>query len=118
MSIFQKAEKHPQRLKMLIFGESGTGKTTTSLHFPNVALIDTEKGTEYYGEHFDFFRTQTSDPDKINAALLELLKEPGDFKTIVIDPFIALYDSIIAKRERQQKIKLGNPEYQIQPLTI
>jgi len=81
-----------------------------------VALIDTEKGTEYYGEQFDFHRIQTSDPDKINAALIDLLKEPGDFKTVVIDPFIALYDSIIAKRERQQKIKLGNPEYQIQPL--
>ena len=56
MTLFQKANKVPRRLKMYIYGESGTGKTVTSLHFPSVACIDTEKGTDFYGEIFDFQR--------------------------------------------------------------
>lgn len=116
MSIFEKAEKHPQRLKMYVFGDTGTGKTVTALHFPGVAFIDTEKGTEYYGEYFDFHRIQTSDPDKINGALDELLENPGNFKTVVIDPFPHVYDAILEKRLRHQRRKTGSPDYQIQPL--
>jgi len=81
-----------------------------------VAFIDTEKGTEYYGEHFDFHRIQTQDPDKIHAALDELLVNPGSFKTVVIDPFNNVYDAIIDKRMRMQKLKTNNPGYEIVPL--
>tara|TARA_Y100000004_G_C8951534_1_gene428741 strand:+ start:1581 stop:2507 length:927 start_codon:yes stop_codon:yes gene_type:complete len=116
MSLFTKAEKVPKRLKMYIYGETGTGKTVTSLHFPNPAVIDTERGTEYYGEFFDFHKIETSDPDEANAAIDELLKKPSGFKTLVVDPFTALYDGILEQQLTKMKVKTGNPNYTIQPL--
>ena len=44
MSLFAPAEKEGKRLKMYVFGGSGTGKTVTSLKFPNPVMIDAEKG--------------------------------------------------------------------------
>ena len=116
MSLFTKAEKIPKRLKMYIYGETGTGKTVTSLHFPNPAVIDTERGTEYYGEFFDFQKIETNDPDEANQAIDELLKEPNGFKTLVVDPFTALYDGILDQQVSKMRVKSGNPNYQIQPL--
>jgi len=116
MSLFAKAEKVPKRLKMYIYGETGTGKTVTSLHFPNPAVIDTERGTEYYGEFFDFNKIETSDPAEVNKAIDELLENPNGFKTLVLDPFTSLYDNIIEDQVIKMKVKTGNPNYQIQPL--
>ena len=56
MSLFTQAEKESKRLKMYIFGESGTGKTVTSLKFPSPVMIDAEKGSDFYGSEFDFIR--------------------------------------------------------------
>jgi len=116
MSLFTKAEKVPKRLKMYIYGETGTGKTVTSLHFPNPAVIDSERGTEYYGEFFEFQKIETSDPDAANAAIDELLEDPAGFKTLVVDPFTALYDGILDQQLTRMKVKTGNPNYTIQPL--
>ena len=115
MSLFSPAEAKAKRLKMYIYGGTGTGKTVTSLHFPNPAVIDTERGTEYYGGMFNFHRIETSDPDKLNKALDELLNNPGEFKTLVIDPFIHIYDGILDAIVRKQRKKTGNPDYELQP---
>jgi len=113
--MFQKAEERAQRLKLYVYGATGTGKTVTSLHFPNVAMIDTEKGSEHYGEHFNFHRIPTQDPNKVHAAIDELLENPGDFKTFVIDPFTHIYDNIIDGYIKKQKLKTGNNDYELQP---
>ena len=39
MSLLKKASEEPVRLKMYVYGESGTGKTVTALHFPNPVVI-------------------------------------------------------------------------------
>jgi RecA-family ATPase len=44
MSLFKKPTKEDKRLKMLLFGDSGTGKTVTSLYFPSPAVADMEHG--------------------------------------------------------------------------
>jgi hypothetical protein len=116
MSLFEKAKPRAERLKMLIYGASGTGKSVVSLHFPKPAVIDTERGTEHYGEYFDFHRIQTVSPKKVNKAVDELLKDPAGFKTFVIDSFSNLYDSIIEKQVAKMRIKSGNPNYEIRPL--
>ena len=116
MSLFKKAQPSAQRLKMLIYGEAGTGKTVTSLHFPNPAVVDTEKGTEYYGAMFDFHKIESFNPDKVSEALDELLEDPQGFKTLVIDPFTVLYDGIIDKHVSRMRKKTGNPDYTLQPL--
>lgn len=116
MSLFTKAQSDADRLKMYIYGKQGTGKTITSLHFPSPAVIDAERGTEHYGKKFDFYRLQTTDIKKIHQALDELLEDPGDFKTFVMDPFTLVYDQIVRNKEDQMKIKTGNMNYEIQPL--
>lgn len=95
--------------------EAGTGKTVTSLQFPNVACIDTEKGTKHYGKFFDFFRIETSDPKEVLQAIEELIEDPQGFKTIVIDPFTPLYEKIMDNHLTRLKIKNGNPNYTLQP---
>jgi len=113
--MFTKAEKKATRLKLFIYGETGTGKTVTALHFPSVALIDTEKGTDHYGEFFDFHRIQTSDPKVVLESIESLLKDPGDFKTLVIDPFTNIYDRIQDDFLRKLRIKSGDPEQDLLP---
>ncbi|MBC8436921.1 AAA family ATPase [bacterium] len=116
MSLFSKAEPKAKRLKMYIYGETGTGKSVTSLHFPNPAVIDTERGTEHYGDKFDFFKLDTANPVEINKAIDELLKDPQEFKTLVIDPFSNVWDAIQDMHVKRMRMKTGNPNYSLQPL--
>jgi len=115
MSLFKKAEAQADRLKMYVYGESGTGKTVTSLQFPNVACIDTEKGTKHYGKFFDFDRIETSDPKQVLAAIEELIEDPKGYKTIVIDPFTPIYEKIMDNHLTRLKIVTGKPNYFLQP---
>jgi len=112
---FTKAEKRATRLKLFIFGETGTGKTVTALHFPSVAMIDTEKGTDHYGEFFEFHRIQSSDPKVILETIESLLKEPGDFRTLVIDPFTNINDRIEEDLLRKLRAKSGDPDQELLP---
>lgn len=116
MSLLSMAEPIASRLKLYLYGEAGTGKTVTSLSFPKPAVIDAERGTEHYGKYFKFARTFTSDPSDIKAVIEELLENPQGFKTFVVDPFTAVYDTIMLKHESRMKVKTGNPNYQLQPL--
>jgi len=116
MSVFEKAAPKAKRLKMLIYGDTGTGKTVTSLHFPNPAVIDTERGSEHYGEQFEFFRLMTSSPKEINQAIDELLKDPQEFKTLVIDSFSNVWDAIQDVYIKHMRMKTGNMNYGLQPL--
>jgi len=115
-SLFEKAKKSPDRLKMLIYGDTGTGKTVTSLHFPKPVVVDCEKGTEHYGPHFDFSRIETSDPDVVTKAIDELLKDPNGYKTFILDPITVLYDVIMDRQLLRKRLKTGNSSYEIQPL--
>ena len=116
MSLFEQAKKSPDRLKMLIYGETGTGKTVTSLMFPNPVVVDCEKGTEHYGPIFDFAKVETLDVDEVNKALDELLRKPGSYKTFILDPITPLYDSIMDRQLLRKRLKTNNSSYEIQPL--
>ncbi|KYK22743.1 hypothetical protein AYK24_00515 [Thermoplasmatales archaeon SG8-52-4] len=116
MSLFEKAEPKANRLKMYVYGPSGSGKTVTSLHFPNPAVIDTEKGTNFYGDKFNFYRLQTQDHEVVDKAVDELLADPKDFKTFVIDPIRRIDDSIVLKQLKRMRVKKANPNYSLQPL--
>lgn len=115
MSLFQEAGPLENRLKMYIYGETGTGKTVTSLHFPNPSIFDTEKGTNYYYKFFKFKRIQSSDPVVLNKAIDELLENPGDCKTFIIDQFTTIAEKIADNYLTKLKIKSGNPNYTLQP---
>jgi len=112
--MFEKAMPVAKRLKMLIYGPTGTGKTVTSLHFPGVACIDTEKGTDFYGDMFDFQRDQTSNPDAVNKLLDNLLKDPGDIKTLVVDPIGNIYEEMQTLEMIKKRKQTGDPNYTLE----
>lgn len=116
MSLFQKASKKADRVKMYIYGGPGTGKTITSLHFPSPAVVDAEGGTLHYGHLFDFHRIETNDPKVVHKAIDELLENPGDFKSFIIDPMTLVYDKLVQSREETMKLRSGNIHYELQPL--
>lgn len=101
---------------MYIYGIHGTGKTVTSLHFPNPAVIDLDGGTDWYASAFQFEKLRTSDVDKVFQAVDGLIADPGDFKTLVIDSFTKFGELLTEKHLKRLRVKKGNPQYTFQPV--
>jgi len=115
MGRFKKPEAKNKRLKALIYGPTGCGKTVTALQFPNPAVIDGEKGTDHYADDFTFDVTQTSTIDSLVDSITDLLNDPEDYKTLVIDPFTVFTDNQVIEWSKKLKLKKGNPDYELQP---
>ena len=100
-----------KRLKLLLSGTAGTGKTTASISFPSVYLIDTERGAEndqYVklleaggGAYF-----HTTDFDDMVKEVTALMTERHAFRTIVIDPLTVPYAAELDKEAK----RLANKE--------
>ena len=112
---FQKAATKASRLKLYVYGATGTGKTVTALHFPSPAVIDTERGTHHYAKYFDFVRIDTSSLEEIHASIDYLLENPGDIKTLILDSMSDMYDEVVKSRLAFLKAKTRNPNYELQP---
>lgn len=93
-SPFQKAKALGKRLKALIWGDSGVGKTTLALQFPRPVVIDAEGGTDLYGDAFGFDVIRTTDPDEIIAAVDWLLTNRHEYRTLVVDPITVLWEAL------------------------
>jgi hypothetical protein len=115
VAFFTQATPEERRLKMYIYGQHGTGKTVTSLHMPNPAVIDLDGGTNFYAESFKFYRLRTTDVDKVFQAVDELIKDPGEFKTLVIDSFTKFWELLQEKHLKKLRVKKGNAQYVLQP---
>lgn len=115
MSRFKKAEESEIRLKALIYGPAGCGKTVTALQFPSPFVIDGEKGTVHYGADFDFQVDDTSSVDFLMEDINDLIEDPGDAKTLVVDPITVFMDNLLIEYSKKLKIKKGNAEYELQP---
>lgn len=91
-----------KRLKMLLYGPAGIGKTTAGIQFPRPYLVDTERGAEneQYVKLLNdsggayFF---TTDPDELIAEVTSLLSERHDYRTLVIDPLTVIYNDLLDK---------------------
>lgn len=95
--------KVEKRLKMLVYGPAGVGKTCASIQFPNSYIIDTEKGTSFYSETINKSKSvvlQTLNPDEIKDELRELLTTKHPYKTLIIDPITQVYNSVQEKWTR------------------
>ena len=100
-----------KRLKLLLSGAAGTGKTTAAISFPSVYLIDTERGAEndqYVklleeggGAYF-----YTSDFDEMVAEVTALMTAKHSYRTLVIDPLTVPY---MAELDKEAK-RLANKE--------
>ena len=96
-SPFVPAKRVNKRLKLFLWGESGVGKTTLSLQFPGVAMIDAEDGAELYGDDFEFSILAATSPDEIMAAVDWLLKNKHGYRTLVIDPVTVYWEALQKK---------------------
>lgn len=86
------------RLRCLIYGPAGVGKTTAACQFPAPYVIDTEGGTDYYGDLIEGSGGvvwQCHDLDDVCREVRALATESHPYKTIVIDPFTTLFDAAV-----------------------
>jgi len=96
-SPFSSATATERRLKLLLWGDSGVGKTTLALRFPRPAVIDLEGGTVHYGGTFEFEVLKATTADEVMAAVDWLLTHPYPYRTLVIDPITIYWDALQAK---------------------
>lgn len=104
--------------KVLVFGKTGTGKSTFVGTFPNINLVDTEDGQTYYiGKNKNIKGImRTVSASEVQETLDELNDEDSlsTFDTIVIDSGTKLYENmqtaafeVAEGRARKQRAK-GN----------
>ncbi len=97
--LFAKPKKTDKRLKCMLYGMAGVGKTTASIMFPRPAIIDTERGTEM-DQYVDAINARegvvlrTSSFETIMDQIRMLAIEDHPYQTLVIDPISVVYDSI------------------------
>lgn len=123
-SPFKKATLIPKRLKAFIWGASGTGKTTLALAFPSPVVIDLERGTDYYGDKFNFERLDPTPRtvEEMFAAVRWLLENDHEFRTLIIDPITVFWemmqnewqDRLGAKAVKKRAIEDAE-EFDLQP---
>jgi len=86
------------RLRCLIYGPPGVGKTTAACQFPAPYVIDTEGGTDHYGkiiEDSGGVVWQSDDLSDVCREIKTLATVSHPYKTIVIDPFTSLFDTAL-----------------------
>jgi hypothetical protein len=103
MSKFKKPDAVEKRLKMFVYGPAGVGKTVAALQFKNSAIIDTEKGCDFYSKLIASSGSvvlQSTNPDEIYDELTELLTTKNPYTTLIIDPITQIYNAIQEKWTR------------------
>lgn len=91
-----------KRLKMLLYGPAGVGKTMASIQFPKPYLIDTERGAENDG-YVSALKAAggaywfTCDADEMIDEIRNLISTKHSYRTLVIDPLTVLYNDLLDK---------------------
>lgn len=102
----RKPEAVSKKLKALLFGQAGVGKTMAAIQFPWPYVMDTERGAEndQYVKALEkangayFF---TVDADEMIAEVCQLHSVKHRFKTLVIDPLTIVYNDLLDKSAQQ-----------------
>ena len=106
----KKPEDRKQRLKLLLSGEAGVGKTTAAIQMPRPYIIDTEAGSLHYGETIERAGGavfETTKVDEVIAEVRALMTEPHDYLTLIIDPITTVYTELLDEGERQVGTDFG-----------
>jgi AAA domain len=94
---FQKPEKKQEGTKILLFGEAGSGKTPTGLSFPDIALVDSDSGTNFYDLDNVVVNSSTLSFKELKSDLDELEMDDELFsqiKTFTIDSISRFHENM------------------------
>ena len=103
MALAKKATLDDVNLKIMIWGESGSGKSRFSLSAPAPLVIDLEGSTRLYADEFDFWKAEVdrtnplaSNPASLTVNLIKEILEGQypDRQTLIVDPLTDLLDCI------------------------
>lgn len=103
MPIATKKTLKDVRVKIMVWGEAGSGKSRFALTAPKPLVIDLEGSTNLYVDEFDMYHAEVditnkdlSTPALLTHAVLEEIKNGTykDIETIIIDPITDLLESI------------------------
>ena len=100
----QKPMSKNPRLKLLMYGNAGVGKTTASCMLPRPYIIDSEHGTDHYADLINKAGGvvhQTTDMAEVIEDVRKLSTEEHPYKTVVIDPITPLYFDLVEKCEEE-----------------
>lgn len=95
---FKKAQNVEPKMKVLVYGASGVGKTFFALSGKGkIAVIDTEGGTAHYAgreglQEFDVLPTKTY--KDVKAAVEFVAANPDAYGTLVIDPLTVIWETL------------------------
>lgn len=118
---FKKASPENRRLKIYLYGKAGAGKTYAAVQFPNPAVYDLEHKALSFSDDFEFDIKEPSytDPSEIllelNKEIDDLMANPGDYKTLIIDSASVLTDLVGDKHLRRLREKKQNPLLSLGP---
>jgi len=85
-------EKLTLWLRVLLFGKPGTGKTYQGLFFPDLIVLDTERGADAYKDRFDFEQRIVRNIPEFIEQIEFLEKGVHKFKTVMIDSLSDIFD--------------------------
>lgn len=98
----KKPQDRPRRLKLMVYGPAGVGKTVAAIQMPSPYLIDTEGGAVHYGDTIERSGGvvfETISLDEVEAEIRALMTEDHPYRTVVIDPFTTIYADKVAEGE-------------------
>ena len=121
---FTKASTKQAKLKLGIYGDTGSGKTYTALNVATklgkVALVDTEHSSDFYAARFDFDVIHT----RSLKTLIDILnsKELGKYDVLVVDSITHFWEDAqesyikalenSPKPKDRERAKAGQIEFQ------
>ncbi|MBM7598217.1 hypothetical protein JOC34_000574 [Virgibacillus halotolerans] len=95
---FVKPDKKKEGTKFLFYGYAGSGKTPTGLSFPNIALVDSDSGTNFYDLDNVVVNSSTLSFKELNDDLDELEMDDELFESIetfTVDSLTRFHNNMI-----------------------
>lgn len=107
--------KRKKPIKLLVFGDSGVGKTHFLLSAPKALVCDTEGGTDLFEgrKGFNFSVWEDDDGCKTTSvketrkamSYIQTAQGRKDYETFCVDPYSAIWDDIQIQRQDYKETK-------------
>jgi hypothetical protein len=94
---FEKAVPSNKRIKLMIFGDAGSGKTFEALNAPEPCVIDCEAGSTCYSGIKKFHVIHATAADSIMAPIDWLLQHDHPYQSLILDPVSVFWESLQSK---------------------